>query len=209
VASPEGALRGRSSYSGQISSGHPCCNFSLSAIQNCPAVWPVSHIAGRISWSAASVRSILGPAMTIASLKIDLNAATRKEVLAAKDVRTLIAHQLGVDVKRVTDEAHFTDDLGADWLDRLELMIEIEAQFPNVEFTDNDVDQMDVVGDLIRHLKSARVPKGDDAAVASREPTIGLSTCSTPLTSRLRRAAEQLARSLVQWQNHFRLGFRH
>jgi len=80
---------------------------------------------------------------------------------------------------------------------------------PNVEFTDNDVDQMDVVGDLIRHLKSARVPKGDDAAVASREPTIGLSTCSTPLTSRLRRAAEQLARSLVQWQNHFRLGFRH
>jgi acyl carrier protein len=147
--------------------------------------------------------------MTIASLKIDLNAATRKEVLAAKDVRTLIAHQLGVDVKRVTDEAHFTDDLGADWLDRLELMIEIEAQFPNVEFTDNDVDQMDVVGDLIRHLKSARVPKGDDAAVASREPTIDLSTCSTPLTSRLRRAAEQLARSLVQWQNHFRLGFRH
>jgi hypothetical protein len=44
-------------------------------------------------------------------------------------------------------------------------MIEIEAQFPNVEFTDNDVDQMDVVGDLIRHLKSARVAKSDDAAV--------------------------------------------
>jgi acyl carrier protein len=147
--------------------------------------------------------------MTIASFKIQSNVTARQEVLAAKDVRTLIARQLGVDVKRITDEAHFTDDLGADWLDRLELMIEIEAQFPNVEFTDNDVDQMDVVGDLIRHLKSARVPKGDDAAVASREPTIGLSTCSTPLTSRLRRAAEQLARSRVQWQNHFRLGFRH
>ena len=88
-------------------------------------------------------------------------------------------------------------------------MIEIEAQFRTVEFTDDDVDQIHVVGDLIRHLKSARVAKGDDAAVASREPTIGLSTCSTPLTSRLRRAAEQLARSLVQWQNHFRLGFRH
>jgi acyl carrier protein len=140
--------------------------------------------------------------MTIASLKIESNATAREEVLAAKDVRILIAHRLGVDVKRVTDEAHFTDDLGADWLDRLELMIEIEAQFPTVEFTDDDVDQIDVVGDLIRHLKSPRV-------VASREPTIGLSTCSTPLTSRLRRAAEQLARSLVQWQNHFRLGFRH
>jgi hypothetical protein len=60
-------------------------------------------------------------------------------------------------------------------------MIEIEAQFPTVEFTDDDVDQIDVVGDLIRHLKSARVAKGDDAAAASREPTIGLSTWSTPL----------------------------
>ena len=68
--------------------------------------------------------------MTIASLKIESNATAREEVLGAKDVRTLIAHQLGVDVKRVTDEAHFADDLGADWLDRLELMIEIEAQFP-------------------------------------------------------------------------------
>ena len=103
--------------------------------------------------------------MTIASLKIESNATARKKVFAAKDVRTLIAHQLGVDVKRVTDEAHFADDLGADWLDRLELMIEIEAQFPTVEFTDDDVDQIDVVEDLIRHLKSARVAEGNDADV--------------------------------------------
>jgi hypothetical protein len=34
-----------------------------------------------------------------------------------------------------------------------------------VEFTDDDVDQIDVVGDLIRHLRSARVAKGNDAAV--------------------------------------------
>jgi acyl carrier protein len=107
----------------------------------------------------------LGPVMTIASLKIDSNAMARQEILAARDVRTLIARQLGVDVKRVTDEAHFADDLGADWLDRLELIIEIEAQFPTVEFTDYDVDQIDVVGDLIRHLRSARVAIGDDVAV--------------------------------------------
>jgi len=91
--------------------------------------------------------------MTIASLKIDLNATARKEVLAAKDVRTLIAHQLGVDVKRVTDEAHFSDDLGADWLDRLELMIVIEDRFVDVVITDEDVDQIEVVGDLIRHIE--------------------------------------------------------
>jgi acyl carrier protein len=63
-----------------------------------------------------------------------------REVLASNDVRTLIANQLGVDVKRVTDEAHFTDDLGADWLDRLELMIVIEDRFPNVVITDDAPD---------------------------------------------------------------------
>jgi acyl carrier protein len=77
-----------------------------------------------------------------------------REVLASNDVRTLIANQLGVDVKRVTDEAHFTDDLGADWLDRLELMIVIEDRFADVVITDEDVDQLEVVGDLVRHIKS-------------------------------------------------------
>src|SRR5262245_33498044 len=66
----------------------------------------------------------------------------------------LIANQLGVDVKRVTDEAHFTDDLGADRLDRLELMIVIEDRFADVVITDEDVDQLEVVGDLIRHIES-------------------------------------------------------
>jgi acyl carrier protein len=77
-----------------------------------------------------------------------------REVLAFNDVRTLIANQLGVDVKRVTDEAHFTDDLGADWLDRLELMIVIEDRFADVVITDEDIDQLEVVGDLIRHIET-------------------------------------------------------
>ncbi len=72
---------------------------------------------------------------------------------ADSDIRTLIANHLGVDVERVTDDVHFTD-LGADWLDRLELMIVIEAQFAGVEITDNDVAQIDVVGDLIRYVES-------------------------------------------------------
>jgi acyl carrier protein len=80
--------------------------------------------------------------------------AAMREVLASNDVRTLIANQLGVDVKRVTDEAHFTNDLGADWLDRLELMIVIEHRFTDVVITDEDVDQIEVVGDLIRHIEN-------------------------------------------------------
>jgi acyl carrier protein len=90
-----------------------------------------------------------GLIMTIASLKSSQKATATRGVLASNDVRTLIANQLDVDVKHVTDEAHFTDDLGADWLDRLELMIVIEDRFADVVMTDEDVDQLEVVGDLI------------------------------------------------------------
>jgi acyl carrier protein len=92
--------------------------------------------------------------MTIASLKSRQKTTAMSEVLTFNDVRTLIAHHLGVDVKRVIDEAHFADDLGADWLDRLELMIVIEDQFAGVEIKDEDVDQIEVVGDLIRHIET-------------------------------------------------------
>jgi acyl carrier protein len=92
--------------------------------------------------------------MTIASWKIESNVTAREEVLVAKDARTLIARQLGVDVKRVTDEAHFADDLGADWLDRLELMLVIEDRYTDLVITDEDVDQIEVVGDLIRHIEN-------------------------------------------------------
>ena len=69
-------------------------------------------------------------------------------------VRTLIAEYLGVDANRVTDEARFSDDLGLDWLDRLELMILIEDEFAEIEFSESDATQIEVVGDLIRILRS-------------------------------------------------------
>src|SRR5262249_21562357 len=95
-----------------------------------------------------------GLVMTITSLKLSEKPTATREVLASNDVRTLIANHLGVYVKCVTDEAHFTDDLGADWLDRLELMIVIEDQFADVLITDEEVDQLEAVGDLIRHIEN-------------------------------------------------------
>ena len=87
-----------------------------------------------------------------------------REILASNDVRTLIANQLGVDIKHVTNEAHFTDDLGADWLDRLELMIVIEDQFADVVITDEEVAQIEVVGDCqcrfnSPHLCRSKIPQ--------------------------------------------------
>jgi acyl carrier protein len=79
---------------------------------------------------------------------------TTRIELGSEQLRQLIAQHFGVAVERITDEAHFADDLGADWLDRIELMIVIEDQFAGVEITDDDADQINVVGDLIRHIES-------------------------------------------------------
>src|SRR5262249_7628116 len=92
--------------------------------------------------------------MNIASVKSSHKATATREVLASHDVRTLIASQLGVDVKRVREKGPSPDDRGADWLDRRELMIVIEDRFADVVITDEDVDQLEVVGDLIRHIEN-------------------------------------------------------
>jgi acyl carrier protein len=103
--------------------------------------------------------------MTIGNLSSKQETKAMHQISTANDVRTIIAKHLGVEVKRVTDEAHFTYDLGADWLDRLELMIVIEDQFPAVEITDDDVDRIEVVGDLIHHIKRAWAVGDDDAPI--------------------------------------------
>jgi acyl carrier protein len=79
-----------------------------------------------------------------------------KECFSINDVRTLVAKQLRVDIEFVTSETHFTNDLGADLLDRVELMLAIEDKFAGVEITDDDVEKIQIVGDLIRHLNTKR-----------------------------------------------------
>ena len=91
--------------------------------------------------------------MSVAGLTSTEQTTAIKGVFAANDLRALIANHLGVSIGRVTDDAHFTDDLGADWLDRLELMMAVEDQFAGVEITDDDVDRIELVGDLIRHIE--------------------------------------------------------
>ena len=56
------------------------------------------------------------------------------------------------DIRRVTDAAHFVDDLRADWLDHLELLILIEEHFPGMQITEQDAEQLQTVGDLIRYI---------------------------------------------------------
>jgi hypothetical protein len=67
--------------------------------------------------------------MTIASLKSSQKATAMREVLASNDIRTVIANHVGVDIKRVTDDAHFTDDLGAE---RTTLRPRLRLTVPNL-----------------------------------------------------------------------------
>jgi acyl carrier protein len=71
----------------------------------------------------------------------------------ANKVRALIARYLGIDVEQLTDQVHVRNDFDLDSLNWLELLILIEETFSGVEFSDAAVDQIEVVGDLIRHIE--------------------------------------------------------
>jgi acyl carrier protein len=71
----------------------------------------------------------------------------------ANKIRALIANYLGIDAARVTDEAHFRNDFDLDSLNQLELLILIEEEFFGTEFSDDAVEQIEVVGDLIRYME--------------------------------------------------------
>ncbi len=69
----------------------------------------------------------------------------------ADDVKAIIAEQLGVKVEEVTDSASFIDDLGADSLDTVELVMALEEKF-GVEIPDEDAEKMTTVGEAIKYL---------------------------------------------------------
>ena len=84
-----------------------------------------------------------------------LSQEIRSRVCNGDNIRALIADQLGVDIKRVSDQTHFARDLGVGWLNRLELVIFVE-DWTGLELHDDDVERIDVVGDLIRLFESAK-----------------------------------------------------
>jgi acyl carrier protein len=67
-------------------------------------------------------------------------------------VKEIIVEQLGVSAEQVKPEARFIDDLGADSLDTVELIMALEEEF-NVEIPDEDAEKMVTVGDAMSYLK--------------------------------------------------------
>ena len=66
-------------------------------------------------------------------------------------VREIIINELGVEAEKVTDEASFVEDLGADSLDTVELVMAFEEEF-GIDIPDEDAEQMRSVGDAIKYL---------------------------------------------------------
>jgi acyl carrier protein len=68
-------------------------------------------------------------------------------------VKEIIVEQLGVNESEVKPEAKFVDDLGADSLDLVELVMALEEEY-NMEITDEDAEKIQTVGDAIEYIKS-------------------------------------------------------
>ena len=73
-------------------------------------------------------------------------------------IKGIIAEQLGVKPEEVTPQASFIDDLGADSLDTVELIMALEEEF-NVEIPDEDAEKMGTVGDAIKYIEEKSAGK--------------------------------------------------
>jgi len=72
--------------------------------------------------------------------------------IAAK-VKAIIVDKLGVDENEVTPEASFTNDLGADSLDTVELIMEFEKEF-NIAIPDDQAEKITTVGETIKYIEA-------------------------------------------------------
>ena len=72
----------------------------------------------------------------------------------AEKVKAIIVDKLGVDESEVTNEASFTNDLGADSLDTVELIMEFEKEF-DIQIPDDKAEAIATVGDAISFIDEA------------------------------------------------------
>jgi len=78
---------------------------------------------------------------------------TRGKNMATEDkVKSIIVEQLGVKAEDITPESSFINDLGADSLDTVELVMALEEEF-GVEIPDEDAEKISTVGDAIKYIE--------------------------------------------------------
>lgn len=76
----------------------------------------------------------------------------------AERVKDIIVKQLGVKPEEVTDDASFTDDLGADSLDLVEVVMALEEEF-GAQIPDEDAEKIKTVGDATKYIDTNMIKK--------------------------------------------------
>ena len=81
---------------------------------------------------------------------------TKKKIMSdiSEKVKAIIVDKLGIDENEVTNEASFTNDLGADSLDTVELIMEFEKEF-DIQIPDDQAEAISTVGDAVKYIESA------------------------------------------------------
>jgi len=83
----------------------------------------------------------------------------------ADKIRKFVADSAGIEVTEATNETHLANDLGLDWLDQIELLVMIEDEFVGVDFFAITTAQIELVGDIIRHIEGrGTAPTGQSVA---------------------------------------------
>ena len=70
-------------------------------------------------------------------------------------IKEVIIDKLGVEESAITKDAHFVDDLGADSLDTVELIMEFEEEF-GIEIPDEDAEKITTVANALEYIKKAQ-----------------------------------------------------
>lgn len=73
-------------------------------------------------------------------------------------VREIIVDKLGVSPEQVESNAHFVDDLGADSLDQVELVMALEEEF-DIEISDEDAEKIGTVTDAVKYIQNSLAKK--------------------------------------------------
>ena len=86
-------------------------------------------------------------------------AELTKDEIRAK-IKKIVVDNLGVAEDQVTDDAQFSQDLGADSLDQVELVMSLEEEF-GAEIRDEDADSLNTVGDAINYIEKRIADKAE------------------------------------------------